>query len=114
MALTYLLLCSHPDHGGRLRDGIDMALAMGAFDLPLQLIFAGDAVLALRSGWDASHSGEGDYLSQLGALSMYEITTPWVCATSLARYDLTPQQLRIAVEVRCSSELTALAPLLVY
>ena len=114
MALTYLLLCSHPDHGGRLRDGIDMALAMGAFDLPLQLIFAGEAVLALQPGWDAGHSGEGDYLSQLGALPLYEIATPWVCAASLARYGLTSQQLRIPVEERNAAELTALAPLLLY
>ena len=75
MALTYLLLCSHPDHGGRLRDGIDMALAMGAFDLPLQLIFAGEAVLALQPGTVIFEAKAGPYRPLLS-----EELAPWAPA----------------------------------
>lgn len=110
MALTYLLLRSHPLDGGKLRDGIDMALAYGAFEQPLQLIFAADAVLALYPGWNAAHGPEGDYLSQLGALPLYDIITPWVCAASLQRFGLKAEQLSIPVISKSSSALVALGP----
>ncbi len=110
MALTYLLLRSHPQDGGKLRDGIDMALAYGAFELPLQLIFAADAVLALHPGWNAGHGPEGDYLSQLGALALYDIATPWVCAASLQRFSLNVAELSIPLLSKDSSALTALGP----
>ena len=112
MALTYLLLRSHPQDGGKLRDGIDMALAYGAFDLPVQLIFAADAVLALHPAWRAAQSPEGDYLSQLGALPLYEIATPWVCAASLQRFGLHADQLSIPVICQELDALSALGPCL--
>ncbi len=110
MALTYLLLRSHPQDGGKLRDGIDMALAYGAFELPLQLIFAADAVLALHPGWNAGQGPEGDYLSQLGALALYDIALPWVCTASLQRFNLKAEQLSIPVLSKNSIELAALGP----
>lgn len=115
MALTYLLLRSHPLDGGKLRDGIDMALAYGAFELPLQLIFAGEAVLALQTSWNAAQGPEGDYLSQLGALALYDMVTPWVCSASLQHFGIKPEQLRIPLQRKSDAELVAVGPrLLVY
>lgn len=115
MALTYILLSRHPANGGILRDGIEMALAYGAYELPVQLVFVGEAILALAACYRPETSAEGDYLSQLGALAMYDIVTPWVCAASLARFGLTATDLRIAVEVKAPDQLAALGPtLLVY
>ncbi len=78
-----LVICRASAAGGpRAREAVDLALAFGAFDQQVSLLFAGDGVLNLMPG--QSEDGVRSIERLLGALPDYGITPLLADADALA------------------------------
>ena len=82
-AKRVLVICRSAAAGGpRAREAVDLALAFGAFDQQVSLLFAGDGVLNLMAGQSADGARSMERL--LGALPDYGITPLLADADALA------------------------------
>ena len=74
MAKSMLLICRQsPWSGSGARETLDIALAGGAFDLPLALLFLDDGVLQLATAQQAAAIQQKDLSANLRALPMFGI-----------------------------------------
>jgi len=77
------------------RHPLDIALAGGAFDLPLGMLFMDDGVLQLMPSQRASALQQKDITANLQALSMFGVDDLFACHTSLAERGLSPTDLSV-------------------
>lgn len=75
---------SAPWHGPRAREALDIALAGGAFDLPVGLLFLDDGVLQLAPAQKPQAVQQKDLTANLQALPMFGVESLYACAHSLA------------------------------
>jgi tRNA 2-thiouridine synthesizing protein C len=89
-AKRLLLIFRHTPYGsGLARAGLDMALACGAFEQDVTVLFMGDGVLQLQQGQEAHQIGRKDIARQLASLSLYDVENLFVDAQSADRYGIT-------------------------
>ena len=97
-----------PWAGPGAREALDIALAGGAFDLPLGLLFLDDGVFQLVAGQQASALQQKDLTSNLQALPLFGVEELFVSARSLVERGLGDAQLALPVEKLDDAALTQL------
>lgn len=86
---SLLLVMRHPPYGNSIaRSGLDLALAMAAFDRDVSLLFMGDGVLQLCPGQDTGALGVKNIARLLASLPLYGIEQVYVDAEAAGRYQL--------------------------
>ena len=98
-----------PWSGPSAREALDIALAGGAFDLPLALLFLDDGVLQLCPTQQPALLQQKDLSANLQALPMFGVEELFVCANSAAERGLAPGTLALEeAQVLAAHEITAL------
>lgn len=97
-----------PWSGLAAREALDIALAGGAFDLPLGLLFLDDGVLQLAAGQQPGSLEQKDLQANLQALPLFGVEALHACGRSLAERGLAPAALQLPVEVLDDAGLRAL------
>jgi tRNA 2-thiouridine synthesizing protein C len=90
---TLVVLRHSPYGSGLSRSGIDAALAAGAFEQSVNVLFLGAGVLQLIPEQDASTIGSKNIGKNIASLPLYDIETFWVDAQATARFGIDPQVL---------------------
>lgn len=105
-----LLLISRqsPWSGPGAREALDIALAGGAFDLPLGMLFLDDGVLQLAPAQRPAALQQKDLAANLQALPLFGVESLYASARSLQERGLDPQALTLAAEVLDDAALIAL------
>lgn len=86
-AKSMLLVVRHSPYGsGLARAAVDFALACGAFEQDVTLLFTGAGVLQLKDSQDGNGLGLKDIGKQLASLPLYDIESVCVDADAAARY----------------------------
>lgn len=97
-----------PWSGPSAREALDIALAGGAFDLPLGMLFMDDGVFQLAAAQQPASLQLKDLAANLQALPMFGVEELFVCAHSVAERGLDPASLSLPVEVLDDAALAAL------
>lgn len=97
-----------PWSGPGAREALDIALAGGAFDLPLGLLFLDDGVFQLASGQQPSSLQQKDLTANLQALPLFGVESLFASKRSLQERGLDGATLNLTVEVLDDSDLSAL------
>ncbi|MDH1263561.1 sulfurtransferase complex subunit TusC [Pseudomonas sp. GD03944] len=97
-----------PWSGPGAREALDIALAGGAFDLPLGMLFLDDGVFQLASGQQAASLQQKDLSANLQALPMFGVESLYASSRSLQERGVPGDALALSVEVLDDSDLTAL------
>lgn len=98
-----------PWSGPSAREALDIALAGGAFDLPLAMLFMDDGVLQLLPGQNARELQQKDLTANLQALEMFGVDELFACQTSLAMRGLSSAALSVEpLQVLGDQEIAAL------
>ncbi|WP_137887171.1 sulfurtransferase complex subunit TusC [Pseudomonas sp. 2FE] len=99
MAKSLLIICRQaPWSGPAAREALDIALAGGAFDLPIGLLFLDDGVFQLAQAQQASALQQKDLTANLQALPLFGVESLYACARSLQERGLETQALNLPVE----------------
>ena len=86
---SLLLIVRHSPYGsGLARAAVDLALACGAFEQEVTLLFTGAGVLQLMRQQNGNKLGLKDIGKQLASLPLYDIESVYVDAEASARYGL--------------------------
>ncbi|MFJ4433493.1 sulfurtransferase complex subunit TusC [Pseudomonas sp. NPDC089395] len=109
MAKSLLIISRQaPWNGPGAREALDIALAGGAFDLPLGMLFLDDGVFQLAPGQQPSAVQQKNLGANLQALPMFGVEELYACQHSLTRRGLAADTLDLPVEVLDDTALTAL------
>lgn len=96
MAKSLLLICRRaPWNGPAAREALDVALAGGAFDLPIGLLFLDDGVFQLKPGQHPAIVQQKDLTANLQALPLFGVEEFYVAAADLARRGLSAERLNL-------------------
>lgn len=107
MAKSLLLICRQPG-GTAARETLDIALAGGAFELPIAMLFMDDGVFQLPSGQRPAALEQKDLSANLQALPLFGVEELYVCRESLARRGLSDAPLALPATPLQGDELPAL------
>ena len=81
---SILLLWPYPPYGNsNSREALDLALAFGAYEQNLAILFTGDGVWNLLPHQQSSGISQKSISQMLGALPLYGIESIYACAESL-------------------------------
>ncbi|MBS7325846.1 MAG: sulfurtransferase complex subunit TusC [Thiopseudomonas sp.] len=95
-----LLISQHaPWSGLNARETLDIALAGGAFDLPVSLLWRGEGVYQLLAGQQPALLEQKNLQSQLASLPLFGVDALYVCRRSLEARGIDASQLALAVNV---------------
>lgn len=109
MAKSLLLICRRaPWSGPAAREALDVALAGGAFDLPISLLFLDDGVFQLQAGQQPALLEQKDLGANLRALPLFGIEVLYVAAADLQRRGLEAAQLALPATLVEDAALAAL------
>ena len=109
MAKSLLIICRQaPWSGPGAREALDIALAGGAFDLPITMVFLDDGVFQLQTAQQAVAVQQKDLTANLQALPLFGVDALYASARSLDERGLTRQPLSPAVEALDDTALTVL------
>ena len=97
-----------PWSGPGAREALDIALAGGAFDLPIGLLFLDDGVFQLGSAPQPGNLQQKGLSANLQALPMFGVEALYVSQRSLAERGLRDQSRSLAVEHLDDSSISAL------
>ncbi|MDH4582613.1 sulfurtransferase complex subunit TusC [Pseudomonas sp. BN415] len=97
-----------PWSGPGAREALDIALAGGAFDLPLGLLFLDDGVFQLVAQQQPTALQQKDLTANLQALSLFGVESLYASARSLQERGLDSAALNLTVDVLDDSALTTL------
>lgn len=103
----HLVIFRHPPFYSSSRESLDMALALAAFDLPVQLLFCEQAVWCLGRQ-DADSIQHKDLSKMLSALGLYDIEQVFVSQECLHTANLHREQLHLAATALSSADIAAL------
>ena len=94
MAKSLLLICRQsPWAGPSAREALYIALAGGAFELPLALLFLDDGVFQLVADQNPSALEQKDLQANLRALPLFGVDQLYICQRSLAERGLSADSL---------------------
>lgn len=89
-----LLVFRQPPYSSSLsRSGLDTALAAGAFEQPVTLLFLSDGVAQLLPKQNSAGIGKRNHGKVLASLPLYDIETFWVDAQALSNSGYTLNEL---------------------
>lgn len=109
MARSLLIISRQaPWKGPSAREALDIALAGGAFDLPLGMLFLDDGVFQLQAEQQPAALEQKNLAANLQALPMFGVDELFACTHSLAERGLDPAGLALPVELLDDTALTAL------
>jgi len=109
MAQTLLIIRPQgPWNGPSAREALDIALAGGAFDLPLGMLFLDDGVFQLAPGQQPTAVQQKNLAANLQALPMFGVEELFACSHSLNRRGLAADALVLPVQVLDDAALAAL------
>ncbi|WP_145187365.1 sulfurtransferase complex subunit TusC [Pseudomonas sp. URMO17WK12:I11] len=109
MAKSMLIISRQaPWSGHSAREALDIALAGGAFDLPLAMLFLDDGVLQLAPAQQPDAVQQKNLAANLQALPLFGVDELFACQRSLARRGMPSEGLEPAVTVLDDAELQAL------
>jgi len=109
MAKSLLIISRQaPWNGPSAREALDIALAGGAFDLPLGMLFLDDGVFQLATGQQPGALQQKNLAANLQALPMFGVEELFACGHSLAERGLASDALELPVQVLDNDALTAL------
>jgi len=97
-----------PWSGPSAREALDIALAGGAFDLPLGMLFLDDGVFQLAPAQQPATLQQKDLSANLQALPLFGVEALYASARSLQERGLEQQTLTLATEVLDDAALVAL------
>ena len=97
-----------PWSGLGAREALDIALAGGAFDLPLAMLFLDDGVLQLCPTQQPALLQQKDLTANLQALPMFGVEALYASNRSLQERGLDPLTLNLAVDALDDQAITAL------
>ncbi|GAC1029457.1 sulfurtransferase complex subunit TusC [Pseudomonas sp. No.21] len=100
MAKSMLIITRRaPWAGPGAREALDIALAGGAFDLPLAMLFLDDGVFQLASSQAPGRLEQKDLTANLQALPLFGVESLYASAHSLSQRGLATDSLNLPVEV---------------
>ncbi|WP_019530318.1 sulfurtransferase complex subunit TusC [Dasania marina] len=109
MSKNLLIICRRPPYGNSLaREAIDIALAAGAFEQDISLLFIGDGLWQLNSQQDSAALALKNHGKALTALPLYGIENIYVQAEALAPRQLSAEALLLPVTVLSQTQIAAL------
>ncbi len=109
MAKSLLIISRQaPWNGPSARESLDIALAGGAFDLPLGMLFLDDGVFQLAPGQQPAALQQKNLAANLQALPMFGVDELFACGHSLAERGLAGDALELPVQVLDDAALAAL------
>lgn len=109
MAKSLLIITRQaPWSGPGAREALDIALAGGAYDLPVGMLFLDDGVFQLSPGQQPASLQQKDLGANLQALPMFGVESLYASARSLAERGLSETTLGLDVERLDDIALTAL------
>lgn len=109
MAKSLLIVSrSAPWSGMAAREALDIALAGGAYDLPVGMLFLDDGVFQLVEGQRPEALKQKNLGSNLQALPLFGVDALFVCEASLAERGINGSQLALPAAVTPPEGLSAL------
>ena len=100
MAKSLLIVSRQaPWSGPGAREALDIALAGGAFDLPMAFLFLDDGVFQLAPGQAPANLEQKDLQANLQALPLFGVERLYAAERSLAERGLAGASLSLPVEV---------------
>lgn len=97
---SVLLICKQsPWNGLSAREALDIALAGGAFDLPVKMLWLGEGIYQLAAGQQPGLLEQKNLQQQLTSLPLFGVESLYACAESLASRQLDCAQL-VMEEIR--------------
>ena len=109
MTKSLLIISRHaPWSGPSAREALDIALAGGAFDLPLGMLFLDDGVFQLAAGQQPAALQQKNLAANLQALPMFGVEALYACSHSLSTRGLASDTLELPVQVLDDAALKAL------
>ncbi|HDS1817331.1 TPA: sulfurtransferase complex subunit TusC [Pseudomonas putida] len=109
MAKSLLIISRQaPWNGPSAREALDIALAGGAFDLPLGMLFLDDGVFQLAPGQQPTALQQKNLGANLQALPMFGVDELFACHHSLCQRGLAADALELPVQVLDDAALSAL------
>lgn len=109
MAKSMLIICQQaPWSNSTVKETLDLALAGGAFDLPISLLFLEDGVFQLVKNQQPQTIEQKNITSNLQALPLFGITEIFVVEQHLYVRGLNQQQLLEPVKLVQQEELNSL------
>ncbi|HZJ94267.1 MAG TPA: sulfurtransferase complex subunit TusC [Thiopseudomonas sp.] len=109
MAKSVLLIsCQAPWAGIDAAEALDIALAAGAFDLPLSMLFMGDGVFQLLDQQQPQLLEQKDLSANLHALPMFGIDQLYVAEQCLNQRGVDKSQLAVNAEPLGDSQIQQL------
>ncbi|MDN7142726.1 sulfurtransferase complex subunit TusC [Pseudomonas sp. JQ170] len=109
MAKSLLIISRQaPWAGPSAREALDIALAGGAFDLPLGMLFLDDGVFQLAPGQQPAQVQQKNLAANLQALPMFGVEELFAASSSLIERGLNTDSLSLSVQVLDDTALAAL------
>lgn len=109
MAKSLLLISRQaPLNGTAAREALDIALAGGAFELPIAMLFMDDGVFQLQAGQQPAALEQKDLGANLQALPLFGVDELYVCRESLSRRGLADATLTLPATPLQGNEMPAL------
>lgn len=109
MAKSMLIICKQaPWSNISVREMLDLALAGGAFDLPISLLFLDDGVFQLVTNQQAKSIEQKDISANLQALPLFGIEELFIAENSLLERGLNHNQLVLPVKLLAHNQLAHL------
>lgn len=109
MARSLLLVCRRaPWSGMAAREALDIALAGGAFDLPISLLFLDEGVWQLAAGQQAAPLEQKNLLANLQALPLFGVENIYAARADAEVRGLALQDSALPLIALENSELAAL------
>lgn len=95
-----LVVIRHSPYGSSLgRAALDTALAMAAFEQPLDILFMGDGLAQLLPGQDSQAIGVKNIGKLIGSLPLYGIEFAYADAAGVERFGLDPTQAPVPLKL---------------
>jgi len=109
MSVSVLLICrTSPWSGLAAKEALDIALAGGAFDLPISMLWLDEGVWQLVAGQQPQQLEQKNLQAQLSALPMFGVEKLYVAQHSLEQHGLTQMDLALEVEAVSAAQITQL------
>jgi tRNA 2-thiouridine synthesizing protein C len=109
MAKSMLIISRQaPWSGPGAREALDVALAGGAFELPISMLFMDDGVFQLLAGQQPSRLQQKDLAANLQALPLFGVEELFACQASLQTRGLAEAPLAPAAQAVDPEELSRL------
>lgn len=103
-----VVLNSSPYQSARARDALDVVLTAAAFEVPVALLFCGDATYQLLRDQEPEAAGHKDLSATLPVLPLYDVQNLYAEQSALEERGISLDQVVLGVEPLPREEVAAL------